>query len=223
MGKPHKGFSKLAKFTSMPYEDANERFKFDESDDLPPDGFNIALSDIFGDDPEEVFVFEGDVSVKGDLAIGAVGDYAGVYVILGNLDVDGVLDFTQCDGGAVLFVTGSVKAKTIGVSEEAQLWVGKNIEATDYILASVSDAGGLAVKGTATARALIALDSETIAFGKKPKSSMKVIERTEGILDEDDYAAVKTAEDALAKPFNTEEVDYEALIKAAKKGKKLLA
>jgi hypothetical protein len=223
MGKPHKGFSKLAKFTSMPYEDANERFKFDEADDVPPDGYNISLSDIFGDDPEEVFVFEGDVSVKGDLAIGAVGDYAGVYVILGNLNIDGVLDFTQVDGGGVLFVTGNLKAKTIGVAQEAQLWVGKDIEATDYILASVSDAGGLAVKGTANAKALIALDSETIAFGKKPKSTMKCIERTEGILDEDEYKSVKTAEDGLVKPFNSEEVDYEALMKAVKKGTKILA
>lgn len=222
MGKPHKGFTKLAKFSSMPYDDANERFKFDESDDDPPAGYIVALSDVFGEDPEEVFVFEGDVTQTGDVTIGSSGDYAGVYVIVGNLDVGGVLDFTQIDGGAVLFVTGNIRAKTVAVGRDAQLWVGKNVEASEYILADVSDAGGLAVKGTASAKALIALDSETVAFGKKPKSTMKVIQRTEGILDDDDFTSIKLAEDALAEPFNTEEVGYEALVEAAKKGTKIL-
>lgn len=222
MAKSHRGFAKLAKFTATPYEAANKRFKFDASDDLPPDGFNIALSDIFGEDPEEIFVCEGDVSHAGDLAIRISGDYAGVYVIAGNLEVGGVLELTQSDGGSVMFVTGSLRARTVAVGQEAQLWVGKNLEATDYLLADVSDAGGIAVKGTASAKALIVTDSEMIAFGKKPKATMKVIQRTSGILDEDDFASARLAEDALVEPFNTEEVRFEALVKAAKAGKPLL-
>lgn len=209
MGKPHKGFSKLAKFTSMPFEEASEKFHFDETDDNPPDGFNIAISDIFGDDPEEVFVFEGDVTHKGDLSLKAIGDYAGVYVIVGNLIVDGVLDYTQCDGGSVVFVTGSIKAKSVAADQEAQLWVGKNIEVADYLIAKTSDAGGIAVKGTATGKALISLGRSSVHLGKKPKTSLKMVERD-------------SVESTLAAPFNVEDVRYEALVKAARKGTAIL-
>lgn len=221
MGKPHKSFSKLAKFTSVDWEDVNERFQLDESDDDPPAGYGIAVSDAFGDDPEEAFVHEGDVHSDGDIAVGASGDYAGVYIIDGDLEVGGVLDFTQVDGAAILFVTGSLRAKTVAVAQEAQLWVGKNLEVSDYILAGVSDAGGLAVKGSANAKALIVTDSEMVAFGEKPKSTMKVIARNEDILDEDLFPKVLTTEKALVEPFG-EDPDHEELVKAAKKGKAIL-
>jgi hypothetical protein len=209
MGKPHKGFSKLAKFASMEFEEASERFHFDETDDEPPDGFGIAISDAFGDDPEEVFVIEGDVTCAGDLKIGSIGDYAGVYVIVGNLTVAGVLDFTQVDGAAILLVTGSLSAKTVGVSQEAQLWVAKNVEASDYIIVDTSDAGGLAAKGTASAKALISIGRMPFHIGKKPKAATKIVMR-------DDTPS------KLAAPFNDESVRYDALMNAARKGTALM-
>ncbi len=220
MAKPHKAFAKLAQFSAISYDLANERFHLDASDDTPPDGFGIAVSDAFGEDPEHVFFREGDVKVAGDLAIGATGDYAGVYVIDGNLEVDGLLDFTQIDGAAILLVTGNLKAKNLAVAQEAQLWVAKNVEVAGYVIAGVSDAGGLAVKGLCTAKAVIVTDSEMVSFGKKPKAL--VIARSEGILDEDEFPKVATFDDALVAPFNEEDVEHEALVKAAKKGTTLL-
>jgi hypothetical protein len=221
MGKPHKSFAKLAAFEAMEFESAEKRFKLGTTDDEPPRGFGVAIEDVFGDEPEEIFVHEGNVTHAGDVTIGAVGDYAGVYIIQGDLDVAGMLDFTQVDGGAVLLVTGSLRAKSISVAQEAQLWIGKDLEVADYVLAGVSDAGGLAVKGATTAKAIIVTDSEMVAFGKKPKA--RIIARSSGILDEDQYKKIEVAEEALAKPFDTEELEHEALVKAVRKGRTILA
>ncbi len=223
MGRPHKGFRKLSTWTAIPFTEAGERFELadGQSDEPPPRGFDLALEDIFGEEPEEVFVHEGSVRCAGDVAIGSSGDYAGVYVIDGDLEVEGLLDFKQVDGGAVLLVTGTLRARSVSVAEEAQLWVGGALEVAEYILAGVSDAGGLAVKGPTTARAIIATDGGTLAFGKKPRA--RVIERSEGTLDEEAFRKRELAEAALVSPFNTEELDHEALVRAVKKGKPILA
>ena len=199
MAQTHPSFAALTSFETLDYASADERFEFDLTDDDPPEGFNIALSDVFGEDPQEIFVHEGDVSIAGDVRIGANGDYAGVYVIDGDLEVNGLLQFVQVDGGAVLLVTGSLRATHLSVEQEAQLWVGKHVAVEGYILAGVSDAGGLAVKGETHAEALIVTDRESLGFGTEPQA--RILQRT-----------------MLAAPFNSE-LDHEALVQAVREGR----
>lgn len=220
MSKPHPGFAGLADFVAMPYEKAEARYHLAEIDETPPRGFDVAVEDIFGEDPEVVFVHKGEVHHGGDVIIGAVGEYAGLYILHGDLQVDGLLAFTQVDGGAVLYVKGNLRARNLAVAQEAQLWVSGNLEVTDFVLAGVSDAGGLAVKKATTAKAIVVTDASTVSFGKRPKA--RVIERHKGILDDDEPFPRELATDALLPPFDREDLDYAALVQAVRKGQAIL-
>jgi hypothetical protein len=218
MSKPHRGFWHLAAFTAMPYEKAEERYKLSEVDETPPDGFDIGIEDIFGEEPETVFVHKGPVHHDGDVTIGAVGEYAGIYIIDGDLEVGGLLSFTQVDGGSVLYVKGDLRARDLAMAQEAQLWVSGNLKITGHVLTALSQAGGLAVKKRATAKAFVVTDAAPLSFGKQAKGSF--IERSAGLCDEE--AAAELAQDALVAPFDREDLDYDALVEAARKGQPIL-
>jgi hypothetical protein len=211
---PHKGFSKFANFEVCDFKTADKRFSFDKMKG------HLGLKDTFGELPESVFVHAGKVSHSSDVNIGAIGANAGLYVIDGDLEVGGLLNFTQIDGAAILYVTGSVTAKNISVEQEAQLWIKGSLEVEEYLLGGMSDAGGIVVHGTAKASVLIATDSDVFSFKKKLRA--RVIEIYEGLLDEDDFPKCESAETALAKPFDSGDFEHGDLIKALKKGKSLV-
>jgi hypothetical protein len=174
--KSHRSFSKLAKFTAIDREDADEQFALGEVHE------DWALEDLFGDEPETIFVHDGDVEV-GKLTIDVSGDYAGVYVIDGDLTV-GALEFTVSDGAAVLYVTGSMRAKSVALVHGAQLWIGKNLKVDGSLRDETSDAGSLLVKGTTRAKETIrvgrgaAIPAAAPAITKTSRTAPKKLEVT---------------------------------------------
>ncbi len=137
----HKGFAKAATWKRVPIGDSTH--------DLSEAGKGLnELEDIFGEAPEEVFVSK-KVTNPGDVAIRAIGDYAGIYIIEGDLVVKGTLTYEQVDGGSILYVTGNLTAKNLVLGDSANLWVGKNLTA-GTVLGFLTDAGTLAVHGKTT-------------------------------------------------------------------------
>lgn len=141
MSTAHPAFAPLAKFSAKAFGAADDVYSFSEVSE------DWQLEDLFGDEPEHVFVFHGDLQLT-KLSVNVSGDDAGVYVIEGDLTVDGPLEITQTDGASVLYVTGDVSAKSIKLADQAHLWVGGelNVEG-DTDLSDLEDAGALVVGG----------------------------------------------------------------------------
>ena len=132
-------FARLATFVAVPLEDAVERYDLDRFTE------DTDFEDMFGDAPETVFVARGTVKLD-ELKLDTV-QYAGVYIIDGDLIVDGPFEFTHADGAAVLCVIGSVTAKSLSISEEAQLWITEDLTVEGEVTEDLSDAGALQVLG----------------------------------------------------------------------------
>ena len=136
---PDEQFARLAPFVAVPFAEATEKY------DLERFTEDVDFSDMFGDPPETVFVASGNVKlaeIKLDTA-----QYAGVYIIDGNLVVDGAFEFAHADGAAVLCVIGSVTATSLSISDEAHLWVTEDLTVEDEVTNDLSDAGSLQVLG----------------------------------------------------------------------------
>lgn len=217
MSSPHSAFAALTELHPVSFEEASERFHLEAADEPPPEGFNIAVSDALGEDPEEVFLHEGDVRTEGDVTISIVGDDAGMFIIDGDLDVPGILSLEQVDGGSILLVTGTLRAKTVALSGSAQLWIGKDVQVSDYILSDLDDAGGLAAKGEGQAKALVATDRGSVLFGKKPK--MELVATSDDQID-DELGEVLQAEEALV--ASLADANHADLLAAVRAGSPLL-
>ena len=136
---PDEQFARLATFVAVPLANAIEKYdleRFTEDTDF---------NDMFGDPPDMVFVASG--TVKLDQIKLDTMQYAGVYIIDGDLVVDGPIEFAHADGAAVLCVNGSVTAKSLSLSDEAHLWVTEDLTVEDEVTNDLSDAGSLQVLG----------------------------------------------------------------------------
>lgn len=218
MTTPHPAFSELTPFTAVEFEDVAEKYKLDEADGEPPEGYNLDVSDVFGEAPP-TFLHKGAVTRATDCAIRVSGEYAGLYIIAGDLEVAGTLELEQIDGGSILVVSGSVRATNVILGQEAQLWIAKDLIVSNLILTDLSDTGGLAVKGKIDAKALVAWNRGGICSGKKLKA--RVIEREAGTLDEDAFPKAVPANEGLREAF-TEDTEFAALVAQCKAGATLL-
>jgi len=109
---------------------------------------DVSLDDLFPDAPEEFFVHRGNLVVKGELELQADPSSPDrtVYVIDGDLVVDGPLLVQNHDVYTSLFVTGSVRAKSIAVTWDAALFVEGSVEAHDLVFTYLTDAGHFVAK-----------------------------------------------------------------------------
>jgi hypothetical protein len=164
-------FAALTKFVPLTFDEANERLELDA---IHPDWH---VADVFGRVPEEVFVYEGSVEAPRDVRLVAIGEPAGLYVIEGDLTVKGTLEFTQDDGGGVLYVTGNVRAKNLALLNQAHLWTGKDLEVSGLVLDSLSDGGALLVRGHTAAKAILEANRPSGRALAQP-SSAKIFRRS---------------------------------------------
>jgi hypothetical protein len=113
---------------------------------------------LFGEDPERVFVHRGDITVSGAVAIGNghhedYGEDGLVYLIDGDLTVDGPLHFYNEGYYVALLVTGSVTARDLFCSSECWLFVAGSLTVSGLLVTSLYECGSLRVQGSTTTRA----------------------------------------------------------------------
>jgi hypothetical protein len=113
---------------------------------------------LFGEDPERVFVHRGDIAVSGAVAIGnghheGYGDDGLVYLIDGDLTVDGPLHFYNEGYYVPLLVTGSVTAQHLFCSSECWLFVAGSLTVSNLLVTDLYECGSLRVQGATTTRA----------------------------------------------------------------------
>ncbi|MEJ3745006.1 hypothetical protein WEI85_17130 [Actinomycetes bacterium KLBMP 9797] len=113
---------------------------------------------LFGDDPERVFVHRGDITVSGTIAIGnghdeGYGEDGQVYLIDGDLTVDGPLHFYNDGYYVALLVTGSVTAENLFCSSECWLFVAGSLTVSNLLVTDLYECGSLRVQGSTTTRA----------------------------------------------------------------------
>jgi hypothetical protein len=205
----HRGFAKVGKWKTAAVDSVN----FGKAGTLG------MLEEVFGEEPEELFLLTGKVK-HADLAIQVIGDQAGVYVIDGDLSVTGTLSYNQLDGGSALYITGKLECGNLALGSEANLWVGGDLTVKKLALVFTGDAGSVIVGGKCTVDTWIeGYGRGTHELGKKP--AIKTFVRW----SEEELAAFPTvtpASIALAEAF-VERGSFEAMTKALAKGKPLLA
>jgi hypothetical protein len=153
---PNKQLARIAAFTAVPLADAAKRYK------LARFTGDMAFEDMYGEVPSSVFVVKGTVRL--DTLRLDTAQYAGVYVVDGDLVVDGPIGFAHSDGAAVLCVTGSVRAASLELAGEAHLWIAKDLALTGPLVNKLSDAGGLRVLGKT--RSADAKPAKAVSSGK---------------------------------------------------------
>ena len=134
---PGEQFAQLAPFVAVPFEQAAETYDLDRFTE------DMDFRDMFGDPPETVFVAKGAVKLS-EIKLDTM-QYAGVYIIEGDLVVDGAFEFAHSDGAAVLCVIGSVTADSLSISGEAHLWITGELTVEGELTNELSDAGSLHV------------------------------------------------------------------------------
>ncbi|WP_173080206.1 hypothetical protein [Phytohabitans rumicis] len=138
---------------------------FDEALALLPQGSRVdgtadlfEFDALFGDDPERVFVHRGNLAVSGTIAIGnghdeGYGEDGLVYLIDGDLSVDGPLHFYNDGYYVALLVTGSVTTENLFCSSECWLLVAGSLTVSDLLVTDLYECGSLRVQGSTTTRA----------------------------------------------------------------------
>ncbi|MCW6003615.1 hypothetical protein K1W54_03330 [Micromonospora sp. CPCC 205371] len=129
------------------------------------DVFEFEFDVLFGDDPERVFVHRGNITVSGATAIGnghheGYGEDGLVYLIDGDLAVDGPLHFYNEGYYAALLVTGSVTAESLFCSSECWLFVAGSLTVSNLLVTDLYECGSLRVQGATTTRAWLDTDRD---------------------------------------------------------------
>ncbi|BEL03557.1 hypothetical protein Q0Z83_017480 [Actinoplanes sichuanensis] len=114
---------------------------------------SVYLEDLYGEEPEYLFVHRGDVTVAGPLV--AEDDWGDeistMYVIEGDLTVHGPAVFRNMDSNTALYVTGSVRVRDLACSWHGQLFVGGALVVEGVLFTRFDDAGHLVVHGSFSA------------------------------------------------------------------------
>jgi hypothetical protein len=143
------GFATLAPWAKVPLEEAEE-FDF-----LAATNDSVGFEDCFGDDPEFVMIHRGSVKVAGMVELdgwkAAKDAQQTIYILDGDLEVDGPLVFDQCDIETTLWVTGNLTVKRLACMSTAMLIVGGSLAVGEFLVTDLEDAGHLIVHGSLTA------------------------------------------------------------------------
>lgn len=148
-------FAALGPFEQVPYDEALERYEFD-------DEIGDAFGDFFADDVHQVYVHTGSSHIPQHLDVVSIwnepphcgGD---LYVLDGDLTVDGVLRIRESEQGA-LVVTGDLEVAHLVVEGDAQLHVLGSLFVGGVLVCDFSQTGTIHVDGPVTVQAWIALD-----------------------------------------------------------------
>jgi hypothetical protein len=169
-------FADLGTIERVPFAEAAARYRF-----TPPEGVYLedmeeANDFLFGGRVEEVFVYRGSVHRTGNLCVGSTtripyyrGGDCGIYVIDGDLTVDGVLSHTESDQGSLLMVTGDVRVNALVVDDDAHLYIGRSLRVDGVLIANLADGGTLSIAGPTYLRTGVHLRHDSvITFGHPP-------------------------------------------------------
>ena len=116
---------------------------------------SVSLEDLYGDTPEQFFVHSGDIVLDGLVHLTEGGRT--VYVIEGDLTINGSFAFEGGSDNTALYVTGSLRAHSVLCRSSAELFVGGSLIVRDLLVAMLDDAGHLVVHGDTSARAWLEL------------------------------------------------------------------
>lgn len=143
------GFKKLTTWKRLPIEEA------EQYDLLAATNDSVAYEDCFGDEPEFVMLHEGAVHVAGPVVLdgskAAEDAQQTIYIIDGDLTVDGALVFDQSDIMTTLWVTGKLRAARLACGSTAMLIVGGALEVAELVVTDLEDAGHFIIHGTMAA------------------------------------------------------------------------
>lgn len=144
-----------------------KKVALDESDDddrsfdlLEATNDSVDFEDLFGEQPEHAMVCGESVSIAGPLRLNGwkakKGHQQTLYVIDGDLSIDGPLVFSQSDICTTLWVKGRVKASHVALFGSAVL-ICDDVDVRDAIVTHLDDAGHFIVHGSCAARVWIGL------------------------------------------------------------------
>lgn len=151
-----------ANWRPMPFEEALETYAID------PDDIE-SLTD--GEPAEHAMVHHGDLVVDGPCPI--QGEDYTLFVIDGDLIVNGGFGFSSADVYTTLVVTGSLTARGLSCLWDTLLIVGRSVRVDEVLLTYITDAGVFSVKGSVSAGAWIAADDRgQVDFGHTPKARL---------------------------------------------------
>ncbi len=138
----------MSHYTIISAADAEERFAIS-------DRINYPYLD-FAED-QEIRLYEGDVTISGNFETDPDVDWNPFNVIVvGNLTVEGTINWHDYSGGNFLFVTGNTHAQNVIASGCPNLYVGGNLTVDNVVMTSYGDDGGtLHVEGDLSAEILL--------------------------------------------------------------------
>src|SRR5436190_765145 len=122
-------------------------------------------------------VHRGDLTVDGPLDLSTMPDPDSrrLYVVDGDLSVNGLFTFTACDVYTTMYVRGNLTAEHLSVTWEAGLIVGGSVRVNGVLHTYLSDAGVFVVERSLSARAWLELGERGgIRFARLPKAQLIV-------------------------------------------------
>jgi hypothetical protein len=185
----------------VPTAEATEKYDILEVTDD-----SVDLDDLFGDEPDHFFVHDGSLRCRGPLAISHLPEARNrtVFVVEGDLVVDGALSFENSDIYTPLWVRGSLEATNLAALLDACIFVEGDLRVGGVLATYLTDAGHLVVHGAArfgthlalSHRGAIAMKSGEAAraVGQgKPVPLEKALRKELLDAEGDVYAAVRDA------------------------------
>lgn len=176
----------------------------------------------FAEEPECFFVHQGDVTAEGPLVMGNGPDESvdTVYVIDGDLTVNGPMRFMSMDVYTPLYVTGSITARDLLCLWDCNLIIGGSLTVGGLLMTELTDWGTLVVRGATSARAWLEWSDRgevTLAHDLKARR----LRASDGYYNE--QAETEDAADVLLPGFLDGDEDVsDQLWKAALEGQPLL-
>ncbi len=134
-------------------------------------GIGKHAQDLFGEVPNTL-IHKGDVNAPKSSLCYAQGH--GIFVIDGNLDIDGAFTFYAADAYTLLIVTGDLHVKNLHQAWDTQLIVLGKTTIDGLILIETSDAGFSVFRGTVTSKDRVInehVECGVPMFAKKPKGT----------------------------------------------------
>ncbi len=149
-------------FEERPYEELDEELTLAEIS-----GGAWYVEDIFGEEPETFMRTEGD-ALPGNICLNRPDDY-GLWVIDGDLEVEGALCLSVRDTVNAVVITGELRAEGLVLDSDVQLYVLGATNLSGPLISSLSDAGFAHFAGPVSADGRFELGpGETVFEGEFP-------------------------------------------------------
>lgn len=157
-----------AKWTRVPTEAATETY-----DIMAASNGSVGLEELFGEEPEFFQVHHGDLKLSGpqNFELRPDPENRTVFVIDGDLTIDGPLSLVTMDIYTPLWIRGSLTVTDLVLVMDCCLFVEKSLQVKGALVSDLTDAGHLIVHGATSAKAWVQLGNQgCIEFAKEPET-----------------------------------------------------